>query len=85
MPSLLSTRRCRESDPNQIYGPCPICGAVGLGEWPHAWREPCPQKVKIDEAYVAMLDAQRMSYIRTGGAMGDVSSAFGKLTGGDDE
>lgn len=48
----------------QWCGPCSICGAVGWGKWPHPEGEPCPQKVFIDEAYVAMLDAQRAYYER---------------------
>jgi hypothetical protein len=51
-------------DPETIYGPCALCGAVQTGEWPHPLGEPCPQKVLIDDAYIEMLRAQAESFER---------------------
>ncbi len=51
-------------DPDVIYGPCTLCGAVQTGAWPHPLGESCPQKVLIDDAYIAMLEAQRESFER---------------------
>lgn len=65
--------------------PCAICGAMGRGAPPHGWGEPCPQKLRMDDAYIALCDAQRMAAIRSGSGMSMMGEAFGKLAGGDDE
>lgn len=64
---------------------CPYCAAVSWNAPPHGEGQPCPLKLSADEAYVSMLDAQRMSYLRSGVAMTGVSEIFGKLTGTDDD
>lgn len=51
-------------DPETIYGPCSICGAVQVGAWPHPLGEPCPQKKLIDDVYVEMVEEQRKSFAR---------------------
>lgn len=48
---------------------CDRCFAMTQGAPPHGWGEPCPQTIASDEAYVAMLDAQRMAYIRQANPM----------------
>ena len=70
-----------EFDPHTIYGPCSVCGAVQIGYWPHPLGEPCPRKVAIDDAYIAMLDAQRMTFIRAGEGASD---AFRRMIGEDE-
>ena len=64
---------------NATYG-CSICGALSLDEPPHSWGEPCPQKVAVDEAYIAMLDAQRMSHIRAGSTTPEMLEYMRRMT-----
>ena len=71
-------------DPATIYGPCSICGAVQQGEWPHPFGAPCPLNVALDEAYIAMLDAQRMSYIRSAGGVEAMGEAMRRISGDDE-
>jgi hypothetical protein len=63
--------------PEGFCGPCSICGAVATGRWPHREGAPCPMAADAhereqarrdvaNEAYVAMLEAQRMSHLRAG-------------------
>jgi hypothetical protein len=40
---------------------CPLCGAQKRNEPPHGEGTPCPEKLKIDQAYLEKLDAERMS------------------------
>jgi hypothetical protein len=64
---------------------CQYCHAIKFGAVPHGDGGPCPLKMKVDEAYVSMLDAQRAAYLRQGVAMEDMSGAFGRITGADEE
>ena len=64
-------------------GPCSVCGAVAWERWPHPEGEPCPRKVAIDDAYIAMLDAQRMSFLRSGVAVEEMGGSFKRLLGDD--
>jgi len=64
---------------------CPICGASGKNNPPHGWLQACPYKLQELEAYVQMLDAQRMSYIRSSGSMEMMLNSLKKMTGQDDD
>lgn len=72
------------ADGNPAIIVCPACGATGSGEPPHGWREPCPSKVAVDEAYIAMLDAQRMAHIRSASGVESIAGSFGRMAGDDD-
>lgn len=71
------------TDPDWIY--CPYCAACTWNSPPHGEGQPCPLKLEMDKTTREMLDAQRMSYVRSGAAIGDMSSIFGKLTGQEDD
>jgi hypothetical protein len=60
---------------------CGNCGAYHLGGPPHGGDVSCPLAVAVNEATVAMLDAQRMSYIRNGSANADIVTMMRKITG----
>ena len=57
---------------------CSVCGAISLGAPPHGQGQACPQRLKTDEAYIQMLDAQRMSYLRSAGSMEDIARVLRK-------
>jgi hypothetical protein len=58
------------------YCACGYCHAVTWEGSPHPEGEPCPLKLRVDEAYIAMLDAQRMSYLRQGVMAEDLTKKF---------
>jgi len=60
------------------YYKCTYCGQFGPNAPPHFWNEPCPHRLKVDEAYIQMLDAQRMSYIRSAGGLDSVIGMINK-------
>lgn len=64
---------------------CPYCGALSYGAPPHGEGQPCPLKVRVDEAYIEKLDAERMAQIKMQVGMSDMSESIRKITGGDDE
>lgn len=63
-----------QREPNWIG--CGYCHALVFStEPPHGQGQPCPLKAKGDEAYVAMLDAQRVSYLRQAPAIESMGAA----------
>ena len=60
---------------DQWTGPCPRCGAVALGHWPHPDGQPCPlaedehereqgRRDEANRAYIEQLQATRDYYDR---------------------
>ena len=69
----------------QQWFSCGNCHALGWGGPVHGEGNPCPLKMDVDRAYVEMVDAQRMSYVRSGASLGDLMAAIRKMTGADAE
>lgn len=63
---------------------CPYCAALSYGAPPHGEGQPCPLKVRVDEAYIEKLDAERMALIRHAPAMQDMGEAMRKMAGLDE-
>ena len=69
----------RDTRGNPVPARCDYCFALVLGIAPHGVGNPCPQKLKIDEAYVAKLDAERMYFIRAGGGTDRMVGALERM------
>lgn len=74
---------------------CPYCQAYSFGSPPHGDAQPCPLKVRVDEAYIERLaaerdstDAQRAMFEGQGVHLADIAIATKRMLEkmiGDDE
>jgi len=64
-----------------IWINCGYCFAYKWGEPPHGSGMPCPVKLRESDAYVAMLEAQKASYVGSGFMVNDAAAMMRKLTG----
>ena len=75
----------------EIVYTCPNCFAQTRDGPPHGWNEPCPLKVDLDRiladlyaAQTSMYEAQRMSHIRTGQGVSDMTGALRRMVEDDE-
>ena len=64
---------------------CPTCATYSQGAPHHGWGKPCPHTLRVMEATIANLDAQRMSAIRSATAGEDAIETMRRMFGGGDE
>lgn len=77
---------------------CPLCGAQSLGAAPHGEGQPCPWRLRVDQAYMAKLEAEtqaaitaaeaneaaRMTSIRSGVNTAEAMEAVRKMIEGEE-
>lgn len=71
---LLEARK----DPTK-YFVCPICGLFRFGDPPHGQNTPCPEKLKINQATIDMMQTNKDTLLGEGMATNDMSATIKKM------